>query len=917
MKRSLFAARLWLALVAISGVALTGWSSRWSEPITQRDWLALSLLAVCAALTYLLPVRSTAGSSYSLSNVFLIAGVIILPTRLLGPLLLLAFLPEVIACWRRGSALRQVFMSLPPVVLATQVAGMWIAASGVRAVAGVGDLLLVVIGGFLYIVILNGAIGFEQALVLRLPPHRAEQLSPTALVSEGLFGILGITIASLWLNTPAVLLLILPLLIAANRLTRTAHLARLAQVDVKTGLHNARYFEQVLASEVARSQRLNQPLGLIFADLDHFKRVNDEHGHASGDLVLQQFASLFAGILRKSDIVARFGGEEFVALLPGTDPDEALFIAECVRAAVADQPFTLADGGSINCTVSLGVAVSPHDGQTVAALLAQADAAMYRAKQTRNAVARVSTLPAVPRLTLEIGAPAVAPIAGAALRHRRDWVMAVLTAFGLAVIGWGGSAIGDERAWRTVLPFALLAAAAELLTVRIAVHGRSRLTLAFSVAVIMAMIPILPQATPLVALAAAVARIVNRRHWQYGPRAIIFTLTATLFAAGVSVAAVLLLGRTDSLALLLAVPLYYLVIVTVRGLIPPHGKDGTTLAGLREVLWSLPAFVLFGGTGVLLGLLYGHSVILSLVACGVPIVIMRLVIAYLMRKNGQELMAAQAARAETEQAHEEKERGLRELIGTIATLVDARDQAIDGHSTRVAHYAVALGETLSASPRELAYLHTAGLLHDVGKIGVSEAILLKPGKLTPEEYATVREHAAIGERLLAEVGPFAEIAEMIGDHHERFDGRGYPHGERGETITRGGRILAVADALDTILSDHPYSRGRSLDWALAELDRCAGTQFDPTIVAAVRELAATRPPEFFGAADVDAHEEVARGGGLVVHFPSGSFTSGRDTSPPTRRSSAGATSPLDAAAAGEPRGESQSNDPFVRVGKAR
>jgi HD-GYP domain-containing protein (c-di-GMP phosphodiesterase class II) len=169
---------------------------------------------------------------------------------------------------------------------------------------------------------------------------------------------------------------------------------------------------------------------------------------------------------------------------------------------------------------------------------------------------------------------------------------------------------------------------------------------------------------------------------------------------------------------------------------------------------------------------------------------------------------------------------------------------VAGHSGRVAAYAVALGEELRLGERELAYLHTAGLLHDLGKIGVPEAILHKPARLTPEEYAIVQGHAALGERILAAVRPLAEVARMVGDHHERYDGAGYPHAEAGEAITRGGRILAVADTLDSILSDRPYAEGKPLAWALAELDRCAGAHFDPEVVAALHRVVAARGPAF-------------------------------------------------------------------------
>src|SRR4051794_29840858 len=398
MTRLTLATRLWFILIAVAALLATAWTFRWQTALALNTWGALLLLALCAGIAHYFPVRSSADASYHLTNVFLIAGAIILPAHLLTPLAVLALTPDLLIPQPRPVAFARWLTGVPPTALASQAAGIWMHWSGVRTIHSVADLVIVLAASLIFTLVLNLAAGVGMALNLRLPLHRVDVLAPTALLGDGLFAILGVTVAALWLAEPVILLLVLPLLVTANRLTRTAHLARLAEVDAKTGLHNARHFEQILAAEVARSLRLKQPLAILFADLDHFKRINDEHGHAAGDRVLQEFATLFAQTLRTGDLVARFGGEEFVALLPGTDAEEALFLAECVRAAVADQPFALPDGGELRCTISLGVAVCPEDGQTVEDLLHQADLAMYRAKQSRNAIARVASLPSVPRL---------------------------------------------------------------------------------------------------------------------------------------------------------------------------------------------------------------------------------------------------------------------------------------------------------------------------------------------------------------------------------------------------------------------------------------------------------------------------------------------------------------------------------------
>jgi putative nucleotidyltransferase with HDIG domain len=166
------------------------------------------------------------------------------------------------------------------------------------------------------------------------------------------------------------------------------------------------------------------------------------------------------------------------------------------------------------------------------------------------------------------------------------------------------------------------------------------------------------------------------------------------------------------------------------------------------------------------------------------------------------------------------------------------DDTVDRHSGAVARYAAALGRELGLTPRDLATLTTAALCHDLGKAAIPASILDKPGPLTAEEYGVLQRHVVIGARALAAVGLGGEVARIVGEHHERYDGGGYPAGKHGAEISLGGRIVAVADALDAMLTDRCYARRRTLAAALAELARCAGSQFDPAVVAAAYRLAA-------------------------------------------------------------------------------
>jgi diguanylate cyclase (GGDEF)-like protein len=151
--------------------------------------------------------------------------------------------------------------------------------------------------------------------------------------------------------------------------------------DALTGVHNRAFFDHQFAVELERSRRANLPLAVLFCDLDHFKRINDNFGHAVGDTVLQHAARLFVTHLRRIDYVFRWGGEEFAILLPATDRGEALHTAERLRATVASTPVTLEDGRSVHVTVSIGMALFPYSASSERELLRLADQALYRAKE--------------------------------------------------------------------------------------------------------------------------------------------------------------------------------------------------------------------------------------------------------------------------------------------------------------------------------------------------------------------------------------------------------------------------------------------------------------------------------------------------------------------------------------------------------
>lgn len=180
---------------------------------------------------------------------------------------------------------------------------------------------------------------------------------------------------------------------------------------------------------------------------------------------------------------------------------------------------------------------------------------------------------------------------------------------------------------------------------------------------------------------------------------------------------------------------------------------------------------------------------------------------------------------------------------SLASAVEARDDYTGGHVERVARYAVATGRELGLAGKEIRDLWVGALLHDVGKIGVPDHILRKPGKLTEEEYEAMKRHPQIGATIMERSAFLSPALPAVLHHQEQWDGNGYPCGLRGEEISLQGRIVAVADTFDAIISSRPYRAQRTEAEGLAELERCAGTQFDPAVVAAFRRAMEKGFPE--------------------------------------------------------------------------
>lgn len=405
-----------------------------------------------------------------------------------------------------------------------------------------------------------------------------------------------------------------------------------AITDGLTGVKTHRFFMEALSAEWKRSTRAGRAFALVLMDLDRFKFVNDFYGHLEGDLVLQRVGHILETNCRRSDVVARYGGDEFVILMPETNMEHARQLATKLRGWVSADPLLREK----NISASFGIACYPLHGSSPQELIQVADASMYLSKhQGGNAVS-----------TADHFDP----------NEAKKWKRDVLEAY-----------LG----------------------------------------------------------------VTLKRLFATGPEAF-----DEIYSR--------LKQFTESLA-------------------ATEPVSGKAISATADGPQNLPQAVL-------------------------------------------------------------------DTVTSLAYAIDAKDHYTQGHSQKVSAYAALIAESMNMSDAEVEEVRLGGVLHDIGKVAIPENILNKNGPLNPEEWETMKSHVSFGAKILDPLTPLARIREMVLHHHEFFDGSGYPNALTGEQIPLGARIIAVADAYDTITSDRTYKKGRTSIEALAELERCANAQFDGAIV---------------------------------------------------------------------------------------
>jgi diguanylate cyclase (GGDEF)-like protein len=355
-------------------------------------WLAFVVLTVVAALAQLFIVEKGSNQSYRTAIAFILAAAILLKPGFLVLLVVLHYVPAWLKYRKRWVI--QIF-NLSNTTLAALAAWAAFHALSDSNVLMVGNARFALAG-------LAACVAFV-AVNHALLSGIISLTSGTKPWATGLFGFeslstdlglaaLGVGVAAFWSVNGWLILFVITPLVLIHRAMYVPQLQEKARLDPKTGLLNAREFESTLVTELERSQRTGAPVSLLMADLDFLRDVNNTYGHLAGDVVIKGIADELRAQMRRYDIAARFGGEEFSVLLPETPPAQALLIAERIRAAVADRLFEVDTSPEpIRATLSIGVATCPDDATGAKELVHEADLAVYAAKAggRNRVVARV------------------------------------------------------------------------------------------------------------------------------------------------------------------------------------------------------------------------------------------------------------------------------------------------------------------------------------------------------------------------------------------------------------------------------------------------------------------------------------------------------------------------------------------------
>jgi diguanylate cyclase (GGDEF)-like protein/putative nucleotidyltransferase with HDIG domain len=710
----------------------------------------------------------------------------------------------------------------------------------------------------------------------------------TLMIDFVSFG-MGIASGLIWLVNPYAVVFILSPLYLIYTTLQVPSLQQQTRTEPKTGLYNAKYFAEALDTELERADRFDRPLTIVMADVDLLRNINNSYGHLAGDTVLIGIANLLRTSMRDYDVVARFGGEEYAILMPETSLRDALPLIEQMRAAIEAARFEISTSVTpLSATMSFGVAEREYVGQEAEEILHNADLAVYQSKATsRNRVCyfangeikdfsggaspvgeststpSTATMPAMvashksgnarpkptPRkLEFRVAEATATPNTSDSydkllnkLQPIRYLVLylAVLTTVAAATFIWS-LRLNIAPDWQGIVLFTALTLLTEWLAIDIYTRNTSVST---SVAPIVAGACLFGAVGALVlTLAMAVASLVKHR----SPISrLIFNTSNHLIGALICVNFLYLTGILITnhlaigplLAVITATILNYLsTSILIAGVIQLSSAQSARNVWFERFHWLWPYYLVLGVVAYALVLGYLSSGTTGVLVFLIPLLMLRISQNQYLSRTESMVTQLRTANSELIARSNEISAMNEGLILALSHASDLRDPYVHGHALHVVRYAVLIAEELGLSAERIQVIRHAGLLHDIGKIGIPETILFKPMKLTKDEYDLMKQHAALGAALVLEIESLQHLAPFIRHHHEHYNGRGYPNRLTGEDIPLEARILSVADAVEAMASDRPYRKALTPKAILAELQKHSGGQFDPLIVDAFTKV---------------------------------------------------------------------------------
>lgn len=534
--------------------------------------------------------------------------------------------------------------------------------------------------------------------------------------------------------------------ILSTMLTALEEMRNLATRDPLTGLYNRRQLDEELLRSWQLANRYKNSMSLLMLDLDNFKEVNDRLGHRAGDQLLKEFVDALNSEVRVSDIVARYGGDEFVIILPQAGEAEATGLAQRILEAMRKKEF-LAGSGGVKVRASIGLCMYDPSKPVLSQseLLQQADQALYIAK----AMGRDTCVSWSPEHAEKKNTPA--PAAPAPRRAHGRLLL-----------------LDDEQPILMVLKLMLEQEGYDIQT-----------------------------ATDL----ASARTLLGDKQRRFD-----IMISDLTLPDGDGIDAIKFARETDP----------ELVCMILTG----NATTDNAIKALREGAFDFIQKPVMRNT--------------LIAAMDRAVRYRNLLVDNHRYKEFLEDMVRSKHEDLTKAIGNIKE-AYEFSLETMVAMLDAREFETGQHSIRVRMLTLSLARHMGIDGETLEEIGRGALLHDLGKIGIPDAVLLKPGKLTEDEWAVMRKHPEIGHRFLKNSEFLKTAADIVLSHHEHWDGTGYPQGLRGENISIGARIFSVIDSYDAIRSPRVYKASVSRQHAMAEIKKKAGTQFDPVVVEALAE----------------------------------------------------------------------------------